>query len=199
MIAFVQGVLTEIAPNRAVVDVGGVGYDVYVSAQSQRALPSVGKTVRLLTYQHVREDALDLFGFVSAEERDLFKMLLSVSGIGPKMAMTILSGITTEGFFRALRDEDRDKLSLVPGIGKKTVERLIVELKDKVALMLPEAKGMRGEGKQTDAVRALLALGYKQSQAQSALEKAARLHKDKDRKPSTEDLIRDALRLVSAV
>ena len=200
MIAFLQGKLSEAEANRIVVDVGGVGYEACLSSHSFRRLPALGGQVRILTYQHVREDTLALYGFLSDKERDLFKLLLGVSGIGPKVAMNILSGITVEDFYRAVREADRLRLSGVPGVGKKTAERLLVELKDKVlVLAAASAKEMRGvisDAKYGGAMRALIALGYKQAQAQTAVEKVAK--KMESKKASTEDFVKEALKLVEA-
>src|SRR3989338_1323658 len=143
MIAFLQGKLTEASANRAVVDVGGVGYEVTLSNMSFQILPKMGENVRLLIHQHVREDTLALYGFLTNDERDLFKLLLGVSGIGPKVAINILSGITAGDFYQAVRDEDLVRLSSIPGIGKKTAERIILELKEKATLMTSMQK--RGE------------------------------------------------------
>ena len=197
MIAFLQGRLAEAGANRVVVDVGGVGYEIAVSAQCSRMLPAPGAAIKILTHQHVREDALDLYGFLNENERDLFKLLLGVSGIGPKVAMNILSGIAVEEFYRAVRDRDQVKLSSVPGIGKKTAERLLLELREKAAVLSSApAKGTRAaiiEGRHGDALRALIALGFKQLQAQTAIEKVA---KNMDgQKTSTEELIKEALKL----
>ena len=201
MIAFIQGRLSEASANRVVVDVGGVGYEVALSSQSFQGLPRVGETVRLLIYQHVREDTLALYGFLTNEERDLFKLLLGVSGIGPKVAINILSGITAEIFYQAVRDEDLVKLSAIPGIGRKTAERIVVELKEKAVLITSvQKKGTRvhaADAKQGDALRALIALGYRQGPAQAAVEKAMKGAGGK--KPSVEDLVKEALKLVGSV
>ncbi len=199
MIAFLQGKLIEAAPNRVVVDVNGVGYEVTLSQISFQSLPPAGEMVRILTHQHVREDTLALYGFVSGKERDLFRLLLGVSGIGPKVAITILSGITVEDFYLAVRQEDLARLSGISGIGKKTAERILLELKEKAVLFSSlQGKGggraLDADGRQGDALRALIALGYKQNQAQSAVEKVVR---GKDhKKASVEDLVKEALKLV---
>ena len=164
MIAFLQGRLAEANSNRVVVDVGGVGYEAVLSSQSFQLLPKVGENVRLLIHQHVREDTLALYGFLTKDERDLFKLLLGVSGIGPKVASNILSGITAGDFYRAVRDEDLAKLSGIPGIGKKTAERIVLELKEKAVLIMSvQARGTRvlaSDARSGDASRALMALGY---------------------------------------
>ncbi len=201
MIAFLQGKLAEADSNRIVVDVGGVGYEVVISSLSHQLLPRLGEQVRVLVYQHVREDTLALYGFLSNKERDLFKMLLGVSGIGPKVAINILSGISAEDFYLAVRQEDLARLSTIPGIGKKTAERLILELKEKAKVLaaLPAKGGkLRADDvKQDDAMRALIALGYKQNQALLAVEKAAK-GSDAKKKSSVEDLVKEALKLVGS-
>ncbi len=198
MIAFLQGKLTDANANRIVLDVHGVGYEVTVSTQSFHRLPGIGETMKILTYQHVREDMLALYGFLHERERDLFKLLMSVSGVGPKLAITILSGIGVDDFYNAVKDEDIARLSCIQGIGKKIAERLAVELKDKAVLLAPAAlKGARviGAGaKRDDATRALMALGYKQNQAQTAVEKV--ITKSDQRNRSIEELVKEALKLV---
>ena len=193
MIASLHGKLIETAANRIVLDVAGVGYEVFLSKESFGRLPTVGESVRGLTHQHVREDTLALYGFLSGVERDLFKLLLGVSGIGPKLALTILSGITVENFYLALRNEDLAKISSIPGIGRKTAERLVLELKEKAMLFSLHAPKTVKQG---DATRALMSLGYKQNQAQSAVEKVVR--KADGKNASVEDLVKEALKLVGS-
>ncbi len=198
MIAFLQGKLTDANANRIVLDVNGVGYEITVSTQSFQRLPRVGEALKILTYQHVREDLMALYGFLHERERDLFKLLMSVSGVGPKLAITILSGISVDDFYSAVKDEDIARLSSIQGIGKKIAERLAVELKDKAVLLAPAVpKGARviGAGaKRDDATRALMALGYKQNQAQTAVEKV--ITKSDQRNRTIEDLVKEALKLV---
>jgi holliday junction DNA helicase RuvA len=199
VIAFLQGNLIEVTGNRIVIDVNGVGYEVSLSGQSAKNLPDIGQGVRVLTYQHVREDVLALYGFLSGRERDLFKLLLSISGIGPKVAMNILSGITAEDFYLAVRNGDRMRLSGIPGLGKKNAERILVELKEKAILLSSQWTGKAAlieDARHGDATRALIALGYKQNKAQSAVEKA--MGQKSAQKATVEELIKDALQWVNA-
>ncbi|MFC2149391.1 Holliday junction branch migration protein RuvA [Candidatus Auribacterota bacterium] len=197
MISYLNGILRESSPARIVVEVSGVGYDLFIPLSTYENLPDINSQIKILTYQHVREDALDLYGFISHQERDLFKILIGVSGIGSKVAIGILSGIETGDFFEAVATGDTSRISSVPGIGKKTAERLIVELKDKLS-SISHAKisvgSLRtGGGKVLDDVtEALKALGYKPAAAENAARKAV----SDDAKLSTEDLIRKALKYV---
>ena len=171
MIAFLQGVIEEKQPTRLVMNVGGVGYEVLIPLSSFDRLPGAGQPARVLTYHHVREDAQQLFGFVSERERRLFLLLLSVSGIGPKLALSALSGLSTRELTTAIAQGDVKRLSTISGVGRKTAERMVVELRDKIgeAEALEAAAGAVEEGPETavvrDAVLALIALGYKQDEA----------------------------------
>ena len=196
MITFVEGILVEKAPARAVLNVQGVGYEVFISLNSFDRLPNEGEKLRLLTYHHVREDIQALYGFTSEEERRLFIMLLGVSGIGPKLALSALSGLTVREFKAAIAGSDIKRLSSISGIGKKTAERLVVELRDALgkgeslealaAGKAPESRDVRSR----DAILALISLGYKQAEAQAMIAKAApRL----DTAGTVEDLVRLAL------
>ena len=175
MIARLHGRLRERAGEEVVVDVGGVGYQVFVSAQTLAALPGEGAEVDLLTVTHVREDALQLFGFADAAERSLFQLLQSVSGIGPRLALNILSGIATADLREAIRRRDLVRLTAVPGVGKKIAERLSVELADKLAA-LPAAPPPRRDGAAhdvgTQAVSALVNLGFRPVEADRAVDAA---------------------------
>src|SRR5215475_1757697 len=141
MIALLRGVLLEKHPNQAVVDVGGVGYDVTIPVSTFSHLPEAGAEVRLRVHTHVREDAIALYGFLTVDEKALFERLISVSGIGPKLAVTILSGLAAADLIQAIRRGEVDRLVRIPGIGKKTAERLVLELRDK----LPAAAGTEPE------------------------------------------------------
>jgi Holliday junction DNA helicase RuvA len=178
MIDYLKGTLVSAAPNHAVVEVNGVGYRVLIPISSYEALPRPGGEVKLLTHLHVREDEMSLYGFFSEEERTLFGLLLGVSGIGPRTAITILSGVSVQAFHRAIASQDLRLLSSVRGVGKKTAERLVLELKDKISLLPAlqrEAAKSRldgSEAKIADVLEALLSLGYKPAQAQRAIEAA---------------------------
>jgi Holliday junction DNA helicase RuvA len=160
-------------------------------------LPATGLGVKLLTYFHVREDAQQLFGFLSEEERLLFKLLLSVSGIGPKLAITVLSGLSVQELAQAIEKENPAVLSSISGIGKKTAERVILELKGKIPGEVARFSG-KGEtsaekveeGELADAILALISLGYKKANAQKAIQKVL----EKNKKMAVEDIIREALK-----
>jgi len=179
MIAFLQGRLVEALPTRATVEVRGVGYDVLIPLSSYDKLPTPGGEVTLLTHLAVREDAHVLYGFMTVAERELFRMLIdSVSGIGPKIALSILSGMNPITFRGAVAGGDVKALSQIPGVGKKTAERMVVELRDKigVAAAWEAASAQRQlspeDQKLHDAVRALIALGFKQIEAHDAVRAA---------------------------
>ena len=132
MIAFLRGAVLEKHPNQVIVDVGGVGYDLTIPVSTFTALPETGGEVRLRVHTHVREDQLALFGFWSARERELFERLIAVSGIGPRLAQVVLSGMAADDLIAALAAGDLARLTRIPGVGKKTAERMIVELRDKL-------------------------------------------------------------------
>lgn len=174
MIARLSGKLLEKQPDRIVLDVGGVGYGVAISFQTYQELPEAGAPAVLLVYTHVREDTLALFGFVSEREKKLFEMLISVSGVGPKLAMTLLSGIPTAELVAALAKDDARRLVSIPGIGKKTAERLTLELKEKAEkLFVPGPEEGRTADAQ-DVVSALVNFGYRKSDAEKVVEQIAR-------------------------
>lgn len=197
MIAFLHGKLAESTPTSVVVDVNGVGYAVFIPLSSYDKLPVKGGDVKLLTYHHVipREGTQQLFGFATAEERDMFLLLISVTGIGPKLALNILSSASISTLRGAIVSGDSKTLSALRGIGKKTAERLVVELKDKLGAATPfETKGRAAtpeEQKLTDAVLALVSLGYKQMDAHKAILIAA---EKLGAKANVEELVRAALR-----
>jgi Holliday junction DNA helicase RuvA len=181
MIAFLRGKLLAKSPNQAIVECGGVGYDATISVATFSALPAEGAEARLHIYTHVREDQIALFGFAEMQEKRLFERLLTISGIGPKLAITVLSGIDTARLVTAIRASDHATLTRIPGIGKKTAERVVLELKDKMEDMAvtPEVGGVRaGAGAGSygqagdDALSALVNLGYARPVAQRAIEAA---------------------------
>lgn len=198
MIASLRGVLAEKDTGHCVIETGGVGYRVSVSSQTARVLPGAGEPVFLHTHQVVREDALQLFGFADLEERGLFELLITVSGVGPKLALAVLSGLPPAALARAIRDENVAQLVGIPGVGRKTAERLIVELRDKLELAVvaraatvatPASALLPKSERFDDAVAALVRLGYSQSQAQEAIRKVAAAEED----PTLETLVRQAL------
>ncbi|HTM64580.1 MAG TPA: Holliday junction branch migration protein RuvA [Gammaproteobacteria bacterium] len=198
MIGQVFGTILEKQPPQLVVNVNGLGYEIDAPMSTFYQLPDVGKEVKLFTHFVVREDAQQLFGFYSREERTLFRTLLKVNGIGPRMGLTILSSASPEEFVRWVMDNDTDNLVRLPGIGKKTAERLVIEMRDKLSdwykAALPEgaviAKPETNTRHQSlqDAIAALISLGYKQPDANRAITKID------DGQSSSEELIRRALR-----
>jgi holliday junction DNA helicase RuvA len=187
VIGSLSGKLIEKEPPRLLIDVQGVGYEVETPMSTFLALPPVGSNLRLLTHQVLREDASLLFGFATEDERALFRALLKVNGVGPRMALGILSGVSAEAFQSAVAGDDAASLTRIPGVGRKTAERLVVEMRDYFKA-LPVGRGGTGvaPSPRGEALGALLALGYKPQEAQRMLDAAG---------PggSTEDLIRSAL------
>lgn len=169
MIASLRGRLAEKDASRVVIDVNGVGYEVFVPLTTFTALPDPGGEVSLDIHTHVREDALALYGFSSRQERRVFERLLAVSGIGPRLAVTILSGGSVEGLVAAIRRGDLGRLTSIPGVGKKTAERIVVELKDKLKDLAAEAPKPAIE---TDVLSALENLGYPRAIAEAAVRRA---------------------------
>lgn len=176
MIARLSGRLVRKAPDSLVVDVAGVGYGVMVSLNTFYGLPAEGAAVTLEIHTNVRENALELFGFGDITEKSLFTTLLTVSGVGPRVALSILSGIPSDELITALRARDIARLVAVPGVGKKTAERLVVELQDRVAALAHEAASGRAPtgGVETEAISALINLGYRQPQAEQAVKDIVR-------------------------
>jgi Holliday junction DNA helicase RuvA len=199
MIAFLRGKLLEKHPNQIIVDTAGVGYDVVIPISTFSALPEAGSEVALRIHTHVREDALALFGFLTPEEKALFEKLISVSGIGPKLAITVLSGLATPALIDAIRGGQVEQLVRIPGVGKKTAERMVLELKDKleglgggvVTAVLSRSEPALGALEQ-DVLSALLNLGCNRAAAEAAVRKA------KAAQPGSafEPLFRKALELV---
>ncbi|NIQ01179.1 MAG: Holliday junction branch migration protein RuvA [Nitrospinaceae bacterium] len=197
MIAHLSGQLTQKSPVSVVVDVRGVGYEIFVPLTVYYQLPDTGTAVNLHIHTHLREDSLKLFGFLSADDKRIFEALIRISKVGPKMALAILSGMTTQDLTQAVFNHDISRLSAVPGVGRKTAERLALELKDKLSEMNLEPAAASGTepagGLQEDAVSALVNLGYKKAQAEQALKKVWR----DDPKPTLEELIKDSLNRLS--
>ncbi|HEV7966355.1 MAG TPA: Holliday junction branch migration protein RuvA [Candidatus Acidoferrales bacterium] len=175
MIAQLRGTLDDKRPNQLLVDVGGVGYLVYIPLSTFYALGDLHSSVTLLIHTQVREDAISLYGFLSAREKHLFELLISASGVGPVLALKILSGMSVDDLVPAVRSGDLARLTRIPGVGRKTAERMIVELRDKLAAMeIPEdaRKPVTTTGTSGDVVSALLNLGYDRHAAEQALERA---------------------------
>ena len=192
MISQLTGTLISKAPDGCVIDVGGVGYGVVVSLGTFAALPDAGARMTLVIHTHVREDQLLLYGFSTPEERTIFQRLIGVSGVGPKTALAILSGLPAHHLVDAIAAEDKARLSTIPGVGKKTAERIIIELKDRLARDVALSPGAAPAGParlREDAVSALTNLGYGRPIAEEALRKI----KWTDGMP-LEDAIRAALK-----
>ena len=180
MIAFLRGKLLEKHPNQVIVETGGVGYDVVIPISTFSALPDAGSEVKLRIHTHVREDALALFGFLTTDEKTIFEKLISVSGIGPTLAIKVLSGMATSGLTAAIRNGHVDQLVRIPGVGKKTAERIVLELKDKLeGVAAMAAAGVPATLAATaltvieqDVMSALLNLGCNRASAEAAVRKA---------------------------
>lgn len=172
MIAHLRGKLISKHPNQAIVEAGGVGYDIAISVPTFSELPSVGSDVALHIHIHVREDAIALFGFLRADEKQLFEKLITVSGIGPKLAITILSGMPTSDMVGAIRANDHARLTRIPGIGKKTAERMCVELRDKLEGFGAQQAVAAVSAVEEDVISALTNLGYQRTLAEKAVERA---------------------------
>jgi holliday junction DNA helicase RuvA len=198
MISYIQGVIAEKSPTRVVMDVHGIGYEIWIPVSDYDKVPDRGTECKLQTYFHVREEVQQLYGFTAAEERDLFLILISVSGIGPKSAIGILSSVSPQEFKKAVVQENLAVLTAVPGIGRKTAQRLIVEIKEKIAkLFIPEDAKTVSQGKATSdiseaAMLALVSLGYSKAIAEKAIVKALQDHPEKDF--ALQELIKTALR-----
>ena len=195
MIAQLRGQILRKGPQEVVVDVAGVGYRVAIPVSTFYRLGEPGSDVELRTYTHVREDTLALYGFLTGAEQDLFERLISVGGVGPRLAVNILSGIEVPDLVSALRTSDVSRLTRVPGVGKKTAERLIVELKDKMPPAVPEETPMApaADRPKEDLLSALVNLGYSRGEVERGVDRALR----EDGSGRFEDLLRRALQIVA--
>jgi Holliday junction DNA helicase RuvA len=197
MIAQLRGTLEDKRPNQVLVDVGGVGYLVHIPLSTFYALGDLHANVTLLVHTQVREDAISLYGFLSAREKHLFELLISASGVGPALALKILSGMSVDDLVPAVRAGDLARLTRIPGVGRKTAERMIVELRDKLAaIQIPEEarKAVATTGAAGDVVSALLNLGYDQHAAEQAVERAGK----NGGSETFENLLRAALQELTA-
>jgi Holliday junction DNA helicase RuvA len=197
MIGQLRGRLAEKRPNQVLVDVGGVGYLVQVPLSTYAALGELHTEVTLLIHTHVREDALALYGFVSSREKHFFEMLLSASGVGPTLALKILSGMSVEELVPAIRGSDLARLTRIPGVGRKTAERIVVELKDKLETVVVETERPASSspaGIEADVISALVNLGYDGRAAETAAGEAKR----ETGSGNFEKLLRGALQSLSA-
>ena len=198
MIAHLKGKLTRKSPVEITIDVNGVGYLVFVPLSTFYALPELGSEVSLGIHTHMREEALKLFGFYTTDEKKIFEKLITVNKVGPKLALTILSGMPPADLLSTIDSNDIAKLSTIPGIGRKTAERLILEMRDKLdglSLELAVKKEpLPQNGLFDDALSALVNLGYKKSQAEQTLKK---VYGDEGKENSIENLIKESLNLLS--
>jgi Holliday junction DNA helicase RuvA len=200
MIAHLRGVLLEKHPNQVILDVGGVGYELTIPVSTFSSLPNPGVEARLRVHTHVREDALVLFGFNTREEKALFEKLISVSGIGPKLAVTILSGLAASELVNAIRNGDLQQLVRIPGIGKKTAERIVLELREKMDIAVGAAAVTPAGSKpkpgftpdEEDVISALMNIGANRASAEAAVLKA----KSESASESFEVLFRVALKVL---
>jgi Holliday junction DNA helicase RuvA len=194
MITFLRGNIVEKQPTRTVLDVGGIGYEVLIPLSSYDRLPMIGESCFIHTVDHVREDSHQLFGFMTDNERDMFGLLCGVNGIGPKLALSALSGLSVPDIKAAVVEGDIKRICSVSGVGKKMAERIVVELRHKISAgeALEAVAGESGSGKAFlhDAILALAALGYKQDKAREMVGKVTGLHPDVD---SVESIIKLAL------
>jgi holliday junction DNA helicase RuvA len=190
VIAHLRGRLTQKDPARVIVDVNGVGYEVFVPLTTFTALPSTGSEVSIDIHTHVREDTIALYGFKTPRERNIFEKLMTISGIGPKLAVTILSGGSVEDLVGAIKRSDLARLTAIPGVGKKTAERIILELRDKFQ-EFPEAQPKSAV--ESDVLSALENLGYSRPLSESAIARAA----NGDREAAFEVLFKRALQILT--
>ena len=199
MISYIRGELITIEEEKAIVEVNGVGFGIYMPAQALGLLPSIGEEVRLHTYMNVREDAIQLYGFLTKDDLHVFKLVIGVSGIGPKGGLSILSQLSPDDLRFAVMANDAKAIAKAPGIGKKTAEKLIIELKDKLNVedVLNKAVenqssvgiGSASNEMQAEAVQALVALGYGNAEAMKAVKKVVL-----DENTSVEDILKQALK-----
>jgi len=196
MIALLRGVLLEKGPNHAVVEAGGVGYELHIPITTYTHLPEAGREVRLRVYTHVREDTLALYGFLSPDEKNMFERLIGVSGIGPSLAIKVLSGVAAGELIAAIRKGEVERLVRIPGVGKKTAERMVLELRDKLPAPLGEGAAAPAAPSlsevEQDVLSALINLGC----ARPAAEQAVRKAKAGGAGAEFEPLFRRALELV---
>ncbi len=193
MIASLNGTVLSKKPEGIIIDVNGVGYHVSIPLCNFGDIPDQGEKIFLNIYTHVREDALQLYGFVTDEDRKIFTTLIGISGIGPKLGLTILSGMPVNRFIEAISNEDVALLTTIPGLGKKTASKIILELKGKLPSLDMEENGSAGRASHSgDAVSALMNLGYKRPISEQAVEKALKNGAD-----SIEDIIKESLKYLT--
>ncbi len=199
MYSYIRGILADVEENLVVIEAGGVGYNIYTTGQTLDYLPTIGEELKLYTYLQVREDAMQLYGFLTKDDLRVFKLLLGVSGIGPKGALAILSVMSTDDLRFAVLGEDAKMIAKAPGIGSKTAQRLILELKDKLSLEEAFEQKLTNQnekklpnqanGIKNDAIQALVALGYSSTEALKTVN-AVEITEDSD----VEDILKAALK-----
>jgi len=200
MYSYLEGTLAEKTPTQVVLDVGGVGYEIFIPLSTYSQLPEKGEKILLQTHVYIREDAHQIFGFFTSEERNLFRLLISVSGIGPKLGLTALSGLALEDLKQAIVHQDLASLTGIHGIGRKTAERIVIELREKILAttkagdVKPGEKPAQAEALEEDTILVLLSLGYKKPQAQDAIKKV--LSASQGRRFSVEELVRAVLKVI---
>ncbi len=203
MIAFLTGTILEKTPSALIVEVHGIGYQIFIPLNTFYRLPEVKESVSLHIHTHVREDALQLYGFLSPLEKELFLLLLGISGVGPKVALGILSGMELTELVQALRDGNVDRLRAIPGVGPKTAGRLVLELREKVnalslaGLQTPVSAGLESDKTKEDALSALVNLGYHRTEAKRTVDKIA--EEEAADSESVEGLIKKALKKLAKV
>ena len=201
MIAHVKGKIIHKSPESVIIDIAGVGYEVYIPLSTYYKLPETEEYVSLNTYTHIREDAMQLYGFFTRREKEIFQLLIGVSGVGPRLARNILSGIPADDLVSAVSSGDIARLKAIPGIGGKTAERLIVELRDKMAAIVRShvgevaASGVadKRDDISKDVLSALVNLGYKGNLAEKAIEKAKQINTD----ATFEILLKESLKVLA--
>ena len=202
MIARIQGTLVCKTASYTIIDAHGLGYRIFVPLTTFYELPEIGQTVVLNVHTHVKQDAIHLFGFYTSEERELFQVMISVAGIGPKLAMNIMSGIAASELVKAVSAGDLGRLVSIPGVGKKMAERLILELKDKVRKLGEMDERLTGEKAETadrsqifdDALSALINLGYKEQIVKKVLDK---IGQESQEIPTLDNLLKNALKVIA--
>lgn len=202
MIAYVRGKVVDVSETKVIVDVHDMGYQIFITARDAQAMPSIGETVKLYTFFHVKEDAMQLFGFLAKDDMEVFKLLLNVNGVGPKAALGVLSAMSADDLRFAVLAGDAKSISKAPGIGNKTAQKVILELKDKMSLedafekRLENSAGAAASSGMNDAkseaVQALAALGYSNADALKAVQRA-----DVTEEMSTEEILKAALKNMS--
>ncbi len=198
MIGQLTGKILHKSPTETIIDIGGTGYQVNIPVTTFDRLPAVGETVTVFTYLHVREDALQLYGFSTKQDKELFRKLITISGVGPKLAQTVMSGLSYDELIRAIQQGNIAQLNKIAGVGRKTAERLVVELRDKLAevQLAEESTDVKTlDNIQTEALLALTTLGYSRNASENALRSVLTERNGED--VSIEELIKAALRRLS--